>query len=147
MINFNTLPVMSDFSDLKYGDKIYSRRFGLGTVLSLYNNEVVAQFSDRRTRIALDEKDISLIPESSTKKNRRNANAIIRGEKVSFGKMKKMMRQEISDEWISISEAADVLGLRKKVLIENCEKNGIEITKFGIRKQDLFKSKQLLSNK
>lgn len=147
MIDFDTLPVMSDFSNLKYGDKVYSMRFGLGTVIRLYNNEVIAQFADRRTRIALDERDVSLVPVSLTKKKRKNASAIIRGEKVSFGKMKKMMRQEISDEWVPVGKVADVLGLRQKALIKNCEENGIEITRFGIKKQDLLKARQLLSKK
>ena len=142
--NFNLLPILLDFSDLRIGDKVYSRRFGLGKFLRLHLNEAVIEFFDRKIRIAPDEQDISLILKYSCKRGRNEMSGEVAGNKVSFRKMKQMMAQDVAENFVSTKNAKYILDKDQKQFINLCDKYDIEITKFGIKKEDLLKLNKIL---
>ena len=145
--DLNLLPILIDFSDLRMGDKIHSRRFGLGEFVRLYQNEAVIRFPDRQIRIAPEEKDISLAWKNTRKRGRNKMSGEVEGEKMSFGKMKQMMAQNITESFVPTKVAISVLSINQKKLISLCEIHNIEITKFGIIKEDLIKLNKLLTQK
>ena len=146
MIDFNLLPTLTDFSELKFGDKVYSKRFGLGIFLRLHDNEAVVEFFDRRIRIVPDDYDISLVSKNTRKRGRNVMSGEVNGEKVSFTKMKKMMTQNIAENFISNKIVLDVLGIKQKQYISLCESNNIEINKFGIKRDDLVKLNKIINS-
>ena len=45
--DFDSLPVLKTFQELKLGDKVYSKKYGLGKVVELYGkDEVIIDFND-----------------------------------------------------------------------------------------------------
>ena len=142
--NFNLLPILLDFSDLRIGDKVYSRRFGHGLFLRLHHNEAIIEFSNRRVRIAPDESDVSLVSRKTRKTGRNVMSGEINGEKVSFRKLKQVMAQSIVDDFVPVKIASDILGKNRKQFINLCDKYDTEITKFGIKKEDLSKLNKIL---
>lgn len=145
--DFNSLPTLTDFSGLKFGDKVYSRRFGHGVFLRLHGNEAIVEFSDRKVRIAPDDSDVSLVSKKTRKTGRNVMSGEINGEKVSFRKLKQAMTQTIVDDFVSVTIASDILGKNRKQFISLCDKYDIEITKFGIKKEDLLKLNRIVFSK
>lgn len=138
------MPILADFSDLEFGDKVYSRKFGIGKFLRLHYNEAVIEFSDRRVRVAPDEHDISLVAKYTRKRGRNRMSCEIAGEKVSFKKFKQMMAEDIAENFIAIEYAMDLLKLKPKNFVSLCKMYKVKINKFGIRKKDLLKLKDMV---
>jgi len=92
--DFDSLPVLRTFQGLKRGDKVYSKKYGLGKVAELYReDEVIVDFTELRKRISELEQEIALIPEESIQKASKKLEVFISGEKVSFKEFKR--RREI----------------------------------------------------
>ena len=92
--DFDSLPVLRTFHDLKRGDKVYSKKYGLGKVADLYReDEVIVDFTELRKRISELEQEIALIPEEALQKQSKKLEVFISGEKVSFKEFKR--RREI----------------------------------------------------
>ena len=93
-IDFDSLPVLKTFHELKRGDKVYSKKYGLGNVAELYReDEVIVDFTELRKRISELDQEIALIPEECLKKQSKKLEVFIDEEKVSFKEFKK--RREI----------------------------------------------------
>ena len=143
-MDINSLPILLDFLDLKFGDKVFSRRFGLGEFIRLYNDEAVIQFSGRRERIMSEDCDISLVSKCVQKRGRNEMSGEVNGKKVSFKEMKRVMRQDTAENFVSTKVAADILDKNQKQFNLLCDQNNIEITKFGIKKEDLLKLNKIV---
>ena len=92
--DFDSLPVLKTFQGLKRGDKVYSKKYGLGKVAELYReDEAIVDFTELRKRISELNQEIALIPEERIQKNSKKLEVFIGGEKVSFKEFKR--RREI----------------------------------------------------
>ena len=92
--DFDSLPVLRTFKDLKRGDKVYSKKYGLGKVAELYReDEAIVDFTDLRKRISELDQEIALIPEEYLQKQSKKLEVFIGEEKVSFKEFKR--RREI----------------------------------------------------
>jgi len=92
--DLNNLPILKEFKDLKRGDKVYSKKYGLGKVFELYReDEVIVAFTELRKRFSEVDQEIALIPEESLQKKTKSMEVFIGGKKVSFKEFKR--RQEI----------------------------------------------------
>lgn len=146
-IDFNLLPILTNFRELRFGDKVYSKRFGIGEFLRLYQNEAVIKFSDRQIRIALDEQDISFVAKNTRKRGKNKIICETGGKKISFKKMKQAMVQDTMENFVLAKVAMDILSIRPKKFISLCNTHNIKINKFGIRKKDLLKLNSIIFSK
>jgi hypothetical protein len=87
----NNLPLLKDFKDLKLGDRIYSRQYGIGTIRSLYNDEIIVQFSGLRKRLSVCD-GISKMP--ALQRQNTKVEVLYGGQSISFKEYKKRSRLE-----------------------------------------------------
>lgn len=146
MNNPNKPYLAVDFGKLKRGDLIYIDRFGYGKILNLYEKEIVVKFFDRKIRISPDDKEMIFLVDVP-KKIRQRGVGEVNGEKMSFRKAIKTMRANIKNNSVKLTEAYDILGVKKNKLISLCEKYNIEITKYGINNQQFLKLSKLTKAK
>ncbi len=108
--DFDSLPVLKTFDGLERGDKVYSRKYGLGKVAELYRaDEIIVNFSELRKRFAVSDQEIALIPEECLQKKTKRVEAFIGGEKVSFKEFKRRRdierrRQKYEDDLRKMKE-------------------------------------------
>ncbi len=92
--DFDSLPVLRTFHGLKRGDKVYSKKYGLGKLAELYReDEIIVDFTELRKRFSELDQEIALIPEKFLQKKTKRMEVFIGGEKVSFKEFKR--RREI----------------------------------------------------
>lgn len=147
-------PLLESFKDLQRGENVYSRKHGLGYVYSLYNDEVVVQFSILRKRFSVDDKEIRKIPDKYLERLKTKVEINIRGKKMNYTEYKKrhrLTRSQIREEkqkYITINEALDILNVIKNTLFEAIVMNGIKTRKFDrspmIHRDDLIKLSKIL---
>ena len=93
MVNYDELALIKDFKGLKRKDKVYSAKFGMGEVKSLYrDDEVIVSFTGRTERVSLDDSDLKSIPAELTARKRATSTMMINGIKMGRRKMVKYMR-------------------------------------------------------
>jgi hypothetical protein len=136
--------LITDFSELKWGEKVFSKTYGMGEFLRLHGPDPIVQFSDRKLRLSADVNDTQLYYLGKKKRPKNTMSGVVRGEKVSFTKMKKLMQQEVAENYVDAKLAAQVLGLKKPAFEKLCKENRVKISGFGITKRNL---KKLISNK
>ena len=86
----SSLPVLKSFQDLQTGNKVYSKKYGLGVVYSLYeNDQIIVQFSNLRRRFSFDEEEISRIPDEHLKKQKSRVEVNFNGQKMSLSEFKR----------------------------------------------------------
>jgi len=90
---FNELPLLKDFKDLKERNHVYSRQYGVGIICSLYNDEIVVQFSGLRKRVAVHD-EISRVPAKYLQKQTTKIEVSHDGNAMSFKEFKKRNRLE-----------------------------------------------------
>ena len=124
---FHNLLPLDNFKILKRGTSVYSKTYGPGEVFRIYGKDVVVQFGHRRERIFLENKDLCLIPVSDVSKPKARTIAYVDGQKVSMRTMKKAMNEMVKEDLIGIKPVADALGIKKKKLLEICQKATIKV--------------------
>lgn len=99
MINsyLDGLPWLKQFKDLKRGDRVYSKQYGIGEVHSLYNkDEVIIQFNTLRKRLSIVD-GVSRIPqeyiESQTPRSMK-VEVVCDGKNMSFAEFKRQKKAE-----------------------------------------------------
>jgi len=147
MKDFEDLSILTDFTDLGRGDKVYSKCYGLGEVFELYGKEVIVDFPTGRFRIWPDDKDLSFVAKRSRNKGRIKSECFVDGERVSFAKLKNTMKQDTIEDFIPLQKVIYVIGLRKSKVIKLCAENNIEVTRFGITKSDFLKLNNIVFKK
>jgi len=148
-INFNDLPLIASFNDFKSEDTVFSIKYGLGKVARVYKDELIVDFGGHRQRFGVDDKELRAIPEYLRTKQKSKIEVFENGEKISYRKYK----QEIAvkkatqiEESVTLTQAADILGLSKKELIKKLDEYKIEINIFDgsktINRLDLLRLRQ-----
>ena len=128
-IDFDSLPALKTFHGLKRGDKVYSKKYGLGKVAELYReDEVIVDFTELRKRLSELDQEIALIPEELLQKPSKKLEVFISGEKVSFKEFKRRReierrRQKYEDDLKKMKEKE-----AKKVFIGRIPNNKSKIT-------------------
>ena len=93
MVNYEELPLLTSFKNLKWKDKVYSTKFGLGVVKSLFReDQIIVNFIGRTERIALEDSDLKAIPNELTVRKRATSTMMVNGIKMGRRKMIKYMR-------------------------------------------------------
>ena len=76
--DFDSLPVLRTFQGLKRGDKVYSKKYGIGKVAELYrDDEIIVDFTELRKRVSELDEEIALIPEESIQKQSKKLEVFI----------------------------------------------------------------------
>lgn len=145
----NTSPLLTSFKDLQIGEDVYSRKYGLGQVYRLYNDEVIIWFSNLRKRFSVDDEEIRKIPDKYLKKPKIKVKININGENMSYEAYKKkcgLLKRQIREDkqkYILINQAMAILNVNKNVFYRKIQINNIETKKFGtsfmIHRDDLLK--------
>lgn len=92
--DYNNCPQIETFDGLKAKDKVYSPRFGLGTIERIYrDDELIVRFCDRKNRIALEDSDLRLV--SNDSKRSSYPRITVNGKTMGRKKMIKYMRGEL----------------------------------------------------
>lgn len=92
--DLNSLPSLNSFEELKHGDAVYSKKYGVGKIFSLYNDEVIVQFSNVRQRLSVHD-GLSKIPERHLQKPQKTKVEIVYdGKYISFKELKQKNREE-----------------------------------------------------
>jgi len=99
---FNDLPLLKDFKDLKEGGHVYSKQYGVGIVCTLYNDEIIVQFSGLRKRVAVYD-GVSGVPAKYLKKQTTKIEVLHDGNAMSFKEFKK--RNKIEKKKAEIRQA------------------------------------------
>ncbi len=103
---FDSLPVLRVFDDLKVTDKVYSKKLGLGHIISIYSNdEIMVQFADLRKRISVFDEEVSKITEAHliNKIPNKRIEVFMGDEKMTFTEFKKRRMIERERERIENS--------------------------------------------
>lgn len=88
-LDLDNLPILSSFKELKRGDKVYSKKYGLGLIVSLYkNDEIIVAFPNLRKRFSVEEEEISQIPAENLIWRRPRVKVIVDGVNMSFKEFK-----------------------------------------------------------
>ena len=88
--DFDSLPFLKSFNELKRGHKVYSKKHGIGTVSSLYQgDQIIVQFSNVRLRFSALDEEIARIPHECLKKPKMKTEVYLDSQKVSFKEYKK----------------------------------------------------------
>jgi hypothetical protein len=143
--NFDDLPILKSFGNLKRGDVVYSARYLIGTVIRLHHDEVVVEFSHFRKRIAPDENDLRLVQRRGISKKRPKVAVTVGGEKMSFRAYKKE-RQAVElqkkSECLLVKDASRILDMTPNALLKRLKEMGMTPEKIGgetmIRRLDLL---------
>jgi len=108
--DFDSLPILRTFQGLKRGDKVYSKKHGLGKVKELYReDEIIVDFNELRKRFCVLDQELALIPEESLQKKTQRVEVFIGGKKVSFKEFKRIReietrRQKYEDDLRKMKE-------------------------------------------
>ncbi len=91
----DNLPALKDFKELKKGDRVYSKQFGVGEVHSLYTrDEIIVQFSVLRKRLSAYD-GICKIPENYLQpQGNSKVQVVCDGKNMSFAEFKKKNKVE-----------------------------------------------------
>ena len=122
----NLLPIVENFSFLKKGDEIYSRKYGIGKVYALYKDDIILILGNRKLRISSNENDISLIPSDLKNRPRSKIDIGQSGRKITL----KEMKRSVNHDYISISQVSEIFNVSKIKLITLCQANKIKIYEF-----------------
>jgi len=146
--------LLESFRDLHGGDRVYSIKHGLGYVYSLYNDEVIVQFSNFRKRLSVDDKEIRKLPEKYLEKPRTKVEIDV-GDKImnyieykkKYGLTKSQIKEE-KQKYVTINEALSILKVTKSILLNSIAIFGIRTRQFGrsamIHRDDLVKLSRVL---
>lgn len=151
-MDLDNCPVLESFEGLQRGENVYSKKYGLGRVYSLYNDEVIIQFSNFRKRFSVDDEEIRKIPDKyleKPKKPKIKVKINIKGKNMSYAAYKKKRRlvkrqiKEDKQKYIPINQTMAILNINKNVFYRAIQMNNIETRKFGvslmIHRDDLLK--------
>ena len=95
--DLDNLPTLRNFTELKIGDKVYQKQFGVGEVRMLYNrDEIIVQFSNLRKRLSIFD-GVCRIPEGyiecqSVRGSK--VEVVCDGQSMSFAAFKKKNKAE-----------------------------------------------------
>lgn len=142
-------PLFESFKDLKYGDDVYYKKFGLGQICGFFGEEIIVQFSNLRKRFSVEDKEIHRIPDNYLKKVSIGVKVSYEGQTISYKEYKKkagFTKKQIQEEklkYITIKEALDILGVSKAELFKSIAINNIHTKTFGrsimIHRDDLLR--------
>ena len=90
----DTLPALDTFAGLKRNDKVYSSKYGIGTVMRFHNDEIIVAFKEFRKRLSIHEEGIAKIPDEYFKKTRSKVEVTYAGSSMSLRKYKGIRRKE-----------------------------------------------------
>lgn len=141
-MTYDNLPILSTFSDLKYGDRVYSKRFGIGKFIRLHQeNQAIVEFVNFKKRIYLEDNDLSFVAKNSRKRGGNFISAKANGEKVNLTTLRQTMKDDFQRKNISIKDAKYFNISASK--IKKWEKEG-KITPSSIGQEKLYNFKKLL---
>ena len=89
LIDYKKLPVVKSFGNLKRSDRVYSPRYGLGTVIYFYHDQVVFGFGNYRKRLSEGEEDLREVPNNWLKKKTSRVIVNIGGQNMSLAAFKR----------------------------------------------------------
>ena len=88
--DFDSLPFLRSFHKLRSGDKVYSKKYGLGEVASLYQqDQIIVNFPSVRLRFSALDEEIATIPPECLKKTKMKTEVYLNSKKMSFKEFKK----------------------------------------------------------
>lgn len=94
-LDLNNLPILISFKGLKKGDTVYSIKYGLGTVQSLYkNDEIIVAFTNLRKRCSVVENEIRKIPLEMQIRRRCKVEIMVDGVNMTLKELKKKNKME-----------------------------------------------------
>ena len=95
-MDFDQLPKLETFENVKWKDRVYSPTLGLGFVVQVYrDDELIVVFPGRKVRISLDDSDLCLVPIDLTTRKRSTNRMVVNGVAMGRTKMKKYMKENI----------------------------------------------------
>ncbi len=102
--NLTDQPLLTSFKGLKRRDQVFSKRFGPGEVIRLYeDNQIIVGFSGTKKRFELGEIEICKLPKRPKASKRTKFEVHSCGEEISFKDFKKQrelerMREKVEQE-------------------------------------------------
>lgn len=139
-INFDKFSIIKSFESLELGETVYSRKYGLGTIIRFHNDEVIVRFKNLRKRFSLEDQELRQIPPRLLEKNKIKVAMTVDGERMSYSAFKKKIstekreKKERIKECVSIEVASNILGIKKEKLLKNIKEMGIRLEVFGAKK-------------
>lgn len=136
-LDLDNFPLFESFKNLRYGNKVYSKKYGLGQVRGFFEEEIIVQFPNLRKRFSIEDNEISKIPEEYLLRKDNTIKINYEGEEMSFGKYKKragLTKKQLKEEkskYLTLSEILDILGITKSKLINSISENNIQTKTFG----------------
>lgn len=94
IFDYEKFPVVSTFKRLKKGDQVCSKKFGIGTVISFHNKEVIVGFGTHQHRFAEDEKELREFPEVNFKRKNTKVKIEVNGQKMTIREIKRKRKIE-----------------------------------------------------
>lgn len=125
------------FKDLKYGDAVYSKEFGLGHVCGFYEEEIVVRFPNAKKRFSVEDGEIHQIPDDYFVGRSKKIKVFYEGKEISYAEYRKkagLTRKGIKEEkqkYITLKEATDILGISKAELFKAVTMNNVQTKTFG----------------
>lgn len=147
--DLDNLPLLESFKGLKYGDIVYSKKYGLGYVYAFYNDEIIILFSGFKKRFSVEDKEIRKVHDSYLMGASKKVEIIYEGQEMSYAEYRKkagLTRKGIKEEkqkYVTLKEATDILGISKAELFKAIAMNNIQTKTFGrnimIHRDDLLR--------
>lgn len=94
LINYKKLSIIETFKNLKIGQKVYSKKHGLGTVIHFYKDEVVVGFGNYRQRFSEKDGELREIPKNWLVKKSPKVNIEVNGQKITLAALKRKCKLE-----------------------------------------------------
>lgn len=147
--DLNNFPLFESFKDLRHGDTVYSKKYGLGQICGFFGEEIIVQFSNIRKRFSVEDKEISKIPTEYFKGVSKKVNVNYEGKEMSYTAYKKVVgltKKQLKEEkvkYLTIREVLDILGITESKLLKSISENNIQTKTFGrsvmIHRDDLLR--------
>lgn len=94
-MNFDGLEKLKSFENVERGIHVYSSKYGLGIVMTVYrDNELIVRFPQRQIRICIDDSDLCLVPADPSPRKRVINRMTVNGVVMGRNKMKKFMKKD-----------------------------------------------------
>lgn len=135
--DLDSFQFFESFKDLRYGDTVYSKKYGLGQIRGFFEEEIIVQFSSLSKRFSVDDKEIRKIPTEYLVNKPNKVKIVFEGEEMSLGKYKKiagLTKKQIREEklnYLTIKEVSDILGITESKLLKDISENNIQTKTFG----------------
>lgn len=129
-INLDALPIETSFEKLKKSDCVYSKKYGVGYVSSLYGDDVIIQFSNLRKRLSVEDQEISRMPDKYLEKQRHFMKVDIEGESMSLPAYKRKIKED-KQNYVTFKKSMEILHMTLSEFQKVIQENNIQPRMFG----------------